>query len=287
MTFIEIFGHPPLEAGLIVLNLILIESLLSIDNAAVLAAMVRKLPKDQRTKALRYGIIGAYVFRGLALGLAYWMVKLWWIKLVGGMYLLYLAGSYFAKHLFPVASETASKHTKAEASLEGGDAIPEHVVTEIEEVEKTGLFRRFQALFSALGIHLTPFWRTVALVELMDLAFSIDNVIAATAYTSNMILICVGVFIGILAMRFVAGWFVKLLERFPALEHGAYLVIALLAIKLLLSSACNMGWMSGPFCAALEAEMTDTIFSGSLAALLLGYIGWAWLRARAATRTIA
>lgn len=280
MSFIDIFGHAPLEASLIVVNLILIESLLSIDNAAVLAAMVRKLPKDEQTKALRYGIIGAYVFRGLALIVAFWLVKLWWIKLVGGLYLLYLAGSYLAKHLFPIHSPTEASGDLYEATLDV------HTTHEIDSVEQ-GAYQRLMNFLGKLGLRLSPFWRTVALVELMDLAFSIDNVVAATVYTQNMILICIGVFIGILAMRFVAGWFVKLLERFPALEHGAYIVIALLAVKLLLSSACALGWMSGPFCRALDAEMTDTIFSGSLAALLLGYIGWAWLRARAATGTIA
>jgi predicted tellurium resistance membrane protein TerC len=55
------------QAILIILNLIIIESLLSVDNAAVLATMVMDLPKEQREKALKYGIIGAYVFRGICL----------------------------------------------------------------------------------------------------------------------------------------------------------------------------------------------------------------------------
>lgn len=63
------------QAILIILNLIIIESLLSVDNAAVLATMVMDLPKEQREKALKYGIIGAYVFRGICLVLAAWLVK--------------------------------------------------------------------------------------------------------------------------------------------------------------------------------------------------------------------
>ena len=38
------------QAVLIILNLILIESLLSVDNAAVLATMVMDLPKEQAQK---------------------------------------------------------------------------------------------------------------------------------------------------------------------------------------------------------------------------------------------
>lgn len=83
------------QAILIILNLIIIESLLSVDNAAVLATMVMDLPKEQREKALKYGIIGAYVFRGICLVLAAWLVKIWWLKAIGGLYLIYLFINYF------------------------------------------------------------------------------------------------------------------------------------------------------------------------------------------------
>ena len=79
------------------------------------------------------------------------------------------------------------------------------------------------------------FWSTVALVEIMDLAFSLDNVFAAVAFSRNIILIWTGVFIGILAMRFVAQAFVTLLVKFPFLENSAFLVIAVLGLKLLFS----------------------------------------------------
>jgi predicted tellurium resistance membrane protein TerC len=69
----------------------------------------------------------------------------------------------------------------------------------------------------------------------MDMAFSIDNVFAAVAFTPNIILICFGVFIGILAMRFIAQWFVKLMETYTFLETSAFIVIAILGVKLLLS----------------------------------------------------
>jgi predicted tellurium resistance membrane protein TerC len=84
----EIFQHilgADWNGGLfIILNLILIESLLSVDNAAVLATMVLDLPPSERPRALRYGIIGAYVFRGLSLIFASWLIKIWWLKPLGG-----------------------------------------------------------------------------------------------------------------------------------------------------------------------------------------------------------
>jgi predicted tellurium resistance membrane protein TerC len=85
------------------------------------------------------------------------------------------------------------------------------------------------------------FWATVALVELMDMAFSIDNVFAAVALVEKFpdplkyFLVCLGVFIGILAMRFVAQWFVKLMSKYAFLETCAFVVIGILGIKLMLS----------------------------------------------------
>lgn len=195
--------HYPLTALSIVLNLIIIESLLSVDNAAVLATMVMDLPKDQRRKALRYGLLGAYFFRGVCLLFAYYLVQIWWIKPLGGIYLLVLAIRHFTK--------------KARS--------PDMSAEEIH-ANKSWLYRKTLGAFG-------PFWATVILVELMDLAFSIDNVIAANAYTKNLILIWVGVFIGILAMRFVAQFFVRLLEKYPFLGTCAYLVIGLLGVKLI------------------------------------------------------
>jgi YkoY family integral membrane protein len=205
----------PIPSLLIVGNLIIIESLLSVDNAAVLATMVMDLPKENRNKALKYGIIGAYIFRGICLLFASYLIKIWWLKSIGGLYLLYLAFDYFK-----------GKAAKAKAAKEA----KEGVVEEAETVDKNSNWL-YKATIGWMG----QFWATVALVELMDLAFSIDNVFAAVAFSDNIILIWIGVFIGILAMRFVAQGFVSLMEKFPFLETAAFLVIGVLGVKLVLS----------------------------------------------------
>jgi len=223
---------PDIQAGLlIILNLIVIESLLSVDNAAVLATMVIDLPKEQRSKALRYGIIGAYVFRGICLFLAAWLVKIWWLKPLGGLYLIYLAFDYFKG--------------KANAKESGED----------EEVNKNEnwIYR------STVGV-IGTFWATVALVEVMDLAFSIDNVFAAVAFTDHVFLIYTGVFIGILAMRFVAQAFVKLMEKFTFLETVAFIVIGVLGIKLAASLFTHF-YPGSPVSEAIEGEKTDLFVS--------------------------
>ncbi|MES2761084.1 MAG: TerC family protein [Bacteroidota bacterium] len=199
----DIIDHPLASLGIIG-NLVLIESLLSVDNAAVLATMVSDLPPKDRKKALKYGIWGAYVFRGLAMLFATFLIKIWWLKPIGGLYLLYLVFDWWK-----------GKQTKSKED----DSID----------KKSNWF--YKVTVGRLG----TFWATVCLIELMDIAFSIDNVFAAVAFTPNIILVCTGVFIGILAIRFIAQWFVKLMEKYPFLETSAFLVIGILGIKLILS----------------------------------------------------
>ncbi len=199
----EIINNPGISAG-IILNLIIIESLLSVDNAAVLATMVMDLPTEQRGRALKYGIWGAYFFRGLAMLFAAVLIKIWWLKPLGGLYLLFLVYDWYK------GKQTETK--------------------EDDLIDKNGNWL-YRATVGSLG----NFWATVCLVELMDMAFSIDNVFAAVAFTPNIILVCAGVFIGILAMRFIAQWFVKLMEKYSFLETAAFIVIGILGIKLTLS----------------------------------------------------
>jgi YkoY family integral membrane protein len=199
----DILSHPGASLAIIG-NLIIIESLLSVDNAAVLATMVMDLPQKQRDKALKYGIWGAYFFRGLAMIFAAFLIKIWWLKPLGGIYLLYLVYDWYK-----------GKQTES---------------NEDDFVDKQSNWL-YKLTVGSLG----SFWATVCLVELMDMAFSIDNVFAAVAFTPNIILVCIGVFIGILAMRFIAQWFVKLMEKYSFLETAAFVVIAILGLKLTLS----------------------------------------------------
>jgi YkoY family integral membrane protein len=196
---------------LIFLNIMILEIVLSIDNAAVLAAMVKELPKEQQKKALTYGIAGAYVFRGLALLFASVLIKLVWLKVAGGLYLMYLA--------YNALSSKVEQGGESKMTIK----IP----------------------------FLSALWSTIVAIEMMDLVFSIDNVFAAVAFTPNLWLICGGVFIGILAMRFATTKFVKVLEKNPILERVAYWVIGALGLKLVSSY-----WLHD-----LNTEAIDAVFS--------------------------
>src|SRR5438045_492793 len=81
----------------IIISLIIIEGLLSVDNALAIAAMASHLPGKQKMQALRWGIVGAYVFRGVALAFVTYIIANPWLKIVGAAYLIHLMASFFAE----------------------------------------------------------------------------------------------------------------------------------------------------------------------------------------------
>jgi YkoY family integral membrane protein len=176
--------------------LIVLEGLLSADNALVIAVMVLGLPRHQHKKALHYGLIGAFAFRIIATLLAVYLIHLTWVKVLGGLYLLYLSYSHFR------GAETTEQ-------------------------------RRAPPTAKAM-IGLSIFWATVLRVELVNLAFSIDSILVAVAVSPKLWVVLSGGILGIVAMRLVVGQLLVLIERYPPLVDGAFVIIAWVGIKLLI-----------------------------------------------------
>ncbi|MDW2884629.1 DUF475 domain-containing protein [Exiguobacterium artemiae] len=187
----------PVAWGLIG-SLVLIEGLLSADNALVLAVLVKHLPKEKQKKALLYGIIGAYVFRFIAIGVGVYLVKFAIVKILGAAYLAWIVIQYFKN--------------------KGED-------DEAKEFNKASIMVRIFGTF----------WATVISVEIMDIAFSIDSVLAAFAISDQVWVLLLGGMLGILMMRTVAGVFLNLIEKFPELETTAFVLIGIIAAKMFAS----------------------------------------------------
>ena len=186
--------------------LVVLEGLLSADNALVLAMMILGLPRRDQKKALRYGLVGAFAFRIAATMLAAYLIRLGVVQLAGGSYLLYLAYQHFFR---------------------GGD-----------EEER----RRVQPAQPWLGM--TPLWATVVKVELVNIAFSVDSIVVAVAMSKKLWVILSGGLLGIIAIRVVIGQLLTLVRRYPAIVDGAFVIIAWVGAKLLLDYAHDSGWVS-------------------------------------------
>ncbi|MEN9935891.1 MAG: hypothetical protein RLZZ387_2470 [Chloroflexota bacterium] len=200
----------------VIAQLIFLECILSIDNAAVMGAMVAHLPTDrttpwptwlrpilgwsdrllgcQKDAALKVGLFGAYAGRVIMLALAAYIMQAPWMQILGAAYLIYLGMSHFVKHQLHVN--------------DGED---------VAQARKGG------------------FWSVVLALNLADMAFSLDNVVAAVALSDQFWIVAVGVGIGIVMMRFAAVIFTRLMAWEPALEHAAFLLLFAIGGELLAS----------------------------------------------------
>jgi len=185
--------------------LVLLEGLLSADNAMVLAVLVLGLPRAQQQKALRYGILGAFAFRALATAGAAYMIQLLWVRLLGGLYLLYLPYQHFFGH---------------------GDSDARRAPKQAQ---------------AWLG--LSAFWATVVRVELTDVVFAIDSILVAVAMSNKLWVIITGGVLGIIAMRLVIGQLLTLVRRYPPLVDGAFVIIAWVGLKLMIEYFHGLGWI--------------------------------------------
>src|SRR5215210_4762520 len=190
--------------------LVLLEGLLSADNALVLAILVLGLPRREQRKALRYGILGAFFFRIVAILLAVHLIQVGFVKLIGAGYLLWLSYSHFF------------------GRSEGEDR------------------RAIKPAVAWMG--LSPFWATVVKVELTDVVFAVDSILVAVAMSPKTWVIISGGILGIIAMRMVIGQLLRLVRRYPALVDAAFIIIAWVAVKLIveyLNVAGYVGWHIG------------------------------------------
>lgn len=186
------------EDWMIIFSLVLIECLLSVDNAIVLAAQTQKLPdKKQQEKSLFYGLWGAYIFRFALIGVGSYLIHFWEIKVLGAGYLMYLSLNHFYRVKYP-------ERAKRKKGKKRKPILP-------------------------------LFWSVVISIELMDIVFSIDSILASLAISPNPVIVLIGGLIGILCMRGIAEVIMRLIDIVPELEVMAYFLIGLIAIKLFLT----------------------------------------------------
>lgn len=201
-----------LEYSWVLIVLVVLEGLLAADNALVLAIMVKHLPEKERKRALFYGLAGAFFFRFLSLFIISFLVDVWQIQAIGALYLLFIALNHIFRKVLFKKSKSEDVHDEAN--------------------EKKG----------------SSFWMTVFKVEVADIAFAIDSILAAVALAvalppsglgqiggmdmGQFLVIFTGGFIGLIIMRFAASAFVKLLERKPGLEIAAFAIVGWVGVKL-------------------------------------------------------
>lgn len=237
-----------LEFGWAFLVLIALEGLLAADNALVLAIMVKHLPEDKRKKALFYGLMGAFVFRFMSLFAISFMVDVWQMQAIGAMYLLFIAINHIVRRT---------------VLCKNGDEKTD------EKNQKSS------------------FWMTVLKVELADIAFAVDSILAAVALAvtlpntplakiggmdgGHFIVIFAGGLTGLIIMRFAANVFCGILHRKPGLEIAAFLIVGWVGIKLAVYTMSHPALQILPYGFAKSPEWKITFY---VVLVIIALGGW-------------
>ena len=173
-----------------------LELVLSADNAVALASITKKLNNlDLQKKALNIGIFIALILRILVILTAQFFLNFWPVKLVGGLYLILLSINKFI-------------NINKKETNENNEAI------------------NFNSRISLLNV--------ILLLAVTDLAFSIDSITAAVAISDQFLLVITGAIIGVIALRFTSGLFIKWLELYVNLEKAGYIAVGIIGIKLII-----------------------------------------------------
>lgn len=221
--------------------LIVLEGVLSIDNALVLGILAKRLPRPLQQRALTYGLVGAFVFRLIAIATAAYLLHWRIVKLLGGAYLIYIS----VKHFVFESREESGQNVTIDSS---GAPVPAdaegHPLSQAEAEKKLA---ETQPTLAA-AVH-ASFWPTVFVIEITDIAFAVDSIVAAIGVVGpppegstrhpKLWVVLIGGFLGVIVMRFAAVLFIRLLERFPRFETAAYLLVILIGLKLVIDWAGN------------------------------------------------
>lgn len=205
------------QYGWVLLVLIALEGVLAADNALVMAILVKHLPEHQRKKALFYGLAGAFVFRFSSLFIISYLVNIWQLQAIGAIYLLFISFNHILKRYLFQKNK--------------------HIENKEKQESKSG------------------FWTTVLKVELADIAFAVDSILAAVALAITLpttslpqiggmdggqfLVVLTGGFIGLIIMRYAATYFVTLLHKKPGLETAAFLIVGWVGVKLALHALAH------------------------------------------------
>ena len=185
--------HDFLTIGL----LVVLEGLLSADNALVLAMLVLGLPRADQRKALRYGIIGAFAFR--------------------------------------IAADAPRRESDPGRGGSSCSARCTCCISRSStSLRRTRKAERRRSSRRGRGWASRAFWATVVKVELTDIVFAVDSILVAVAMSPKTWVVISGGVLGIVTMRVVIGQLLTLVRRYPALVDGAFVIIAWVGLKLLL-----------------------------------------------------
>ena len=182
------------------LQIIVIDIVMSGDNAIIIGMAAAGLPPELRKKAIFWGIIGATVLRIFFALIVVQLLSITGIKVIGGLLLLWVCWRMWQE-------------------IRAGTTV-EDIEREVEENAKKG----------------SPKTLRTAMVNIIvaDATMSLDNVLAvAGAARDHLEMLIFGLVLSIALMALTANYIAKLLEKHTWLGYLGLAIIAYVAIQMI------------------------------------------------------
>ncbi|MBM7571510.1 TerC family protein [Aquibacillus albus] len=230
-----------LEYGWVLVILIILEGLLSADNALVLAVMAKHLPEEQQKRAINIGLLLAFVFRIGAIFIISFLFHVWQVQAIGAAYLIFIA----VKHIL-------KGHKEAEEEQKGKS----YRMT-VAQIALADIAFAIDSILAAVALVIALPDTPIGTIGGMDGA--------------KFIVIVIGAIAGLVVIKFAAGFFVTLLTKRPSLETAAMVLVGWVGVKLLMHTLAHpsVHIISHEF---VEGPIWKSIFWSGMLLIALG--GW-------------
>ena len=189
-----------LEQLIISFQIVLIDIVMAADNAIIIGLIAANFAPNNRKKIIAWGVAAAFIFRIIfAFGASY-MFEFAWIKILGGVLLLWVINN-IRQDLFNI-KKVRSPQVKSNETV--------------------------------------SFTKGVIRVLIADLTLSFDNVLGVVgAAKDNYHLLVVGLLLSVFLIATLASYFADYIKKHQWLGYVGLVVILIIAIQLIIGGFVN------------------------------------------------
>ncbi len=194
-----------LEQLIISLQIILIDIVMAADNAIIIGLIAANFAKDNRRKIIALGVAAAFIFRIIFAFSADYMFEFDWIKIFGGVLLLWVINN--------LRQDFFGKNKIRSPQLKSGET----------QSFSSGVYK----------------------VLVADIAISFDNVIGVVgAAKGNYYLMVTGLLLSVFLIATLASYFAEYIKKHQWLGYVGLVAILIIAIQLIIGGLVGLDVLS-------------------------------------------
>ena len=194
-----------LEQLIISLQILLIDIVMAADNAIIIGLIAANFAPDNRRKIIAWGVAAAFIFRIIFAFFADYMFGFAWIKILGGVLLLWVINNL--RQDFFGQNKVRSPQVKSNET----------------QSFSSGVYK----------------------VLVADIAISFDNVIGVVgAAKGNYYLMVIGLLLSVFLIATLASYFADYIKKHQWLGYVGLIAILIIAIQLIIGGFVNLEVLS-------------------------------------------